>query len=435
VTGRVRFLLPLRIRDFRLLWTGMTISLLGDGVLLVAFAWQVYELSNSPAALALVGFAMTLPQVAFLLLGGVLSDRLDRRRVMIASDLVRALAIAAVAAMSLSGTLTLGWMVGLVSLYGAATAFFGPAFDAIVPDLVPAERLIQANSLDQFVRPAALRLAGPALGGVLVAAAGTGPAFVLDAATFALSAGCVLAIRPRAATASAEASSRSPLRDVWEGFSFVRSHLWLWGSFLGGTISYLLFIGPTEVLLPYVVKNDIGGGAQALGAVFAVGGVGAIAAAVITGQLGMPRRHMTLMWLAWSVGTFSIAGYGLAVATWQLMVASLIFNALETAGTVWWATTKQRVVPRALLGRVSSLDWFISIGLVPLSYALVAPIAAAAGAGPTLVGAGLIGGVTTLLFLFLPGMRDVERAGLAADDRPHEAGGMLVALPTTDPAT
>ena len=420
-TERIRLLSALRIRDFRLLWSGMTISLLGDGVFLVAFAWQVYELSNAPSALAAVGFAMTLPQVALLLFGGVVCDRLDRRRVMIAADVIRALAIGAIAALSLTGALALESMIALVAVYGAATAFFGPAFDAIVPDLVPAHELTRANSLDQFVRPAALRLAGPAIGGLLVAATGLGWAFALNAATFAVSAGFLLAMRPVASACERQAGTGSPLQDVREGFGFVRSHVWLWGTFLGAAISYLLFTGPTEVLLPYLVKNEMEGGAGALGAVFALGGMGAVAAAAITAQVGMPRRHMTLMYAAWALATFSIAGYGLAVAAWQLMLASFAFNALETAGTVWWATTKHRLVPGSLLGRVSSLDWFISIGLVPLSFALTAPVVALLGAGSTLVAAGLIGGVATIGFLFLPGMRDIERAGLAADPRSRDA--------------
>ena len=429
---RVRLLSALQIREFRLLWTGMTISLLGDGVFLVAFAWQVYELSNAPAALAAVGFAMTLPQVALLLFGGVVCDRLDRRRVMIAADVIRALAIAAMAALSLTGALTLGSMIALVAVYGAATAFFGPAFDAIVPELVPPEQLTEANSLDQFVRPAALRLAGPALGGLLVAAAGSGWAFALNAGTFAVSAGFLLAMRTRAAGCTRRQRSQSPLSEVREGFAFVRSHVWLWGTFLGAAIGYLLFTGPTEVLLPYLVKNDIEGGAGTLGAIFALGGMGAIGAAAITAHVGMPRRHITLMYVTWSLATFAVAGYGLAVAPWQLMVASMAFNALETAGLVWWATTKHRLVPASLLGRVSSLDWFISIGFVPLSYALTAPVAGALGAGTTLVAAGLIGGVITLGFLFLPGMRDIERTGLAADVR--LVSGAPPMLSPVDPA-
>jgi len=194
--SRVQMLAPLRLRDFRLLWSGMCVSLLGDGVFIVAMAWQIYELSNTPTALAVVGIAMTVPTIAFLLVGGVVSDRFDRRRVMLAADLARGLAVAAIAVLSLTGALELWHMIALVAVFGAATAFFGPAFDAIVPDVLPAGLLAQANSLDQFVRPIALRLAGPAIGGVLIDGVGVGWAFALNAATFLVSAAALLAMAP-----------------------------------------------------------------------------------------------------------------------------------------------------------------------------------------------------------------------------------------------
>src|SRR2546423_8437505 len=164
-SGGAGLMAPLRIRDFRRLWTGMTVSLLGDGIFLVALAWQAYDLSSAPSALAVVGVAMTGAQVAFLLAGGIVSDRLDRRQVMIAADALRAVAVAALGILSISGVLHLWHMVVIASVYGIGTAFFGPAFDAVVPELVPDELLQQANSLDQFVRPATWGLAGPAIGG------------------------------------------------------------------------------------------------------------------------------------------------------------------------------------------------------------------------------------------------------------------------------
>ena len=169
---RVNLVAPLRHRDFALLWGGQTGSLIGDGVFLVAMAWQVYALSNAPTALSMVGIAMTVPTIVLLLIGGVVTDRFDRRRVLLAADVVRGVAVGLMAVLSLTGTLELWHMFGLVALYGAGTAFFGPAFDAIVPDLLPESELAQANSLDQFMRPICFRLAGPALGGWLVAGLG-----------------------------------------------------------------------------------------------------------------------------------------------------------------------------------------------------------------------------------------------------------------------
>ena len=398
-------------RQFRLLWAGTTVSLLGDGMLLVALAWQVYAISNAPTALSAVLLAMSVPHVLLLLAGGVVSDRFDRRRVMLAADLVRGAALAALAALALSGGVRVWQVAALAVLYGAGSAFFGPAFDAIVPELVPGELLVAANSLEQLVRPAALRLAGPALGGVVVAAVGPGWAFAADAATFGVSAWALARMVRVGAPAPPAPGERaaSALAELREGFRFVRRHVWLWGTFLSATIAYLLFLGPTEVLLPFVVKNRLGGGAGELGLVYAMGGLGAIAAAVVMAHRGDVRRFMTFVYATWAVATLCVAGYGLAGRRWQVVAAAFLFNALETAGTVVWATAKQRLVPLALLGRVASYDWFISIALLPLSYGLTGPVAALVGARATLVGAGLLGGATTIAFLFLPGMRAVER--------------------------
>ena len=411
--SRVNLLAPLRHRDFRLLWAGMTISLVGDGIFLIAMAWQAYELWNAPAALSLLGIGMTIPTIAFLLPAGVLSDRLDRRTLMLCSDIGRAVVIAALAVLSLTGLLTFWELLVIVALYGVGTAFFTPAFEAIVPDIVPAADLPAANSLDQFVRPIALRLAGPALGGALVAGLGTGTAFAVDAGTFVASTVAVFLMRPPAHPRSEHVESS--VSAVKEGLRFVRHRVWLWGTLLSATIAYLAFMGPAEVLLPYVVKNELHGSAGDLGLVFAAGGIGAIGAALIMGQRGHPRRDVTFMYATWTLATLAVAGYGLATASWQLMVACLLFNALETAGTIVWATIKQRHVPASMLGRVSSLDWLISIGLLPLSFALTAPIAGLIGVRATLIGAAVIGGVFTLGALFLPGMRDIEGTAVETD--------------------
>jgi DHA3 family tetracycline resistance protein-like MFS transporter len=421
--SRVNLLAPLRHRDFRLLWAGMTVSLVGDGIFLIAMAWQAYELWNAPAALSLLGIGMTIPTIAFLLPAGVLSDRLDRRSLMLCADAGRALVIAALAVLSLTGLLTFWQLLVIVALYGVGTAFFTPAFEAVVPDIVPAADLPAANSLDQFVRPIALRLAGPALGGGLVAGLGTGGAFAVDAASFVASTVAIFFMRPPAHPRSDHVESS--VRAVKEGLQFVRARVWLWGTLLSAAVAYLAFMGPAEVLLPYVVKNELHASAADLGLVFAAGGIGAIGAALFMGQRGHPRRDVTYMYATWTLATLAVAGYGLATASWQLMVACLLFNALETAGTIVWATIKQRHVPASMLGRVSSLDWLISIGLLPLSFALTAPIAGLVGVRATLIGAAAIGGAVTLGALFLPGMRDIEDVAVEVERereaRPAEA--------------
>jgi len=403
---RAGLVAPLRHRDFRLLWSGMCISLLGDGAFLVALVWQVYALSDTATAMSLVGIAMTVPTIVFLLVGGVASDRLDRRRIMLAADLVRGVAVGLLAVLSLAGALELWHIVVLVVFYGSGAAFFAPAFDAIVPELLPAERLGQANALDQVVRPIALRLAGPALGGIVVGALGAGTAFALDAASFMASAAALLAMR--APTGRRTATGVSLRGDLREGWRFVRRRTWLWVTFASAAIAYLLFMGPVEVLLPLLVKHELGGSAAELGLVFAAGGLGSVACAVVLGQRGLPRRDITFMYVAWTLATLAVAGYGLSASVWQLMLACLVFNGLETAGTIVWATAKQRHVPADMLGRVSSLDWLISIGLLPLSFALTGPVSGAIGVRATLIGAGVLGAVVTFAALFVRGVRSVE---------------------------
>jgi MFS family permease len=408
-----RILAPLRHRNFRLLWTGMTISLLGDGITTIALAWQAYELSNAPTAFAMVGFSMTVPHVILLLVGGAVSDRFDRRRVMLAADALRMVAVTALGALSVTGAIEIWHMMLIAAVYGAGTAFFGPAFDAIVPELVPEDELTQANSLDQFVRPAAFRMLGPALGGWMIAVLGSaGDAFLADAVTFAISIACLALMRRRPTTRGPEDRAASMVSEIREGFRYVRTQVWLWGTFLAATLAYLIFWGPAEVLLPFVVKEEMGGTASDLGFILAMGGIGAMFAAVVMGNRDLPRRHVTFMYVVWTLSTLMIAGYGVARMPWQAMAFCFAFNALESAGLIVWITTKQRLVPGRLLGRVSSFDWFISIGLVPLSYGLTGPVAAAFGARTTLVAAGLLGGAVTISFLFLPGMRAVERSGI-----------------------
>ena len=210
-------------------------------------------------------------------------------------------------------------------------------------------------------------------------------------------------------------------QEMRAGVSYVRRHIWLWGTFLSATFTYLLFVGPTEVLLPYVVKTELGGSATALGLVLTSGGLCAVAAALTVGWAGIPRRFISYMYVTWAVATLAVAGYGLASSTWQLAAACVVVNGLEAAGTIAWATAKQRLVPSGMLGRVSSVDWFVSTALLPLSYALAAPVASWIGVRDTLVGAGVLGAVVTFGFLFLPGMRAPE------SHLPRHSAGKMVA--------
>jgi MFS family permease len=396
-----RMLEPLRIRDFALLWTGMTTSLVGDSIFLVAYAWQTYQLSNDPAALGYISAAYVAPMVLFLTVGGVLTDRMERRQLMIAADTLRAVATTTGAVLAITHHLTLIELGVVVAIGGIGQALFAPAFGSIVPEIVPGELLAQANSMDQFVRTAA-GLVGPAIAGVVIAVAGTGWAFAIDAGTFVVSTATALALTSRP-FAPAEAH-RSMLRDVREGWSFVRAHTWLWATFLAAGLMNVASAS-RNVLLPFVIKNDLHASASALGFVYSAASGGALISAYIYGQRGMPRRPIVVAYLGWGLSLLMIAGYGLGTNVAELVAFGFVGGLGISFGQAIWGTMMHSLVPRALLGRVTSIDWLTSLSLMPIASAGAGLIAASVGARATLVGAGLVSGIGTVLFLLIPGLR------------------------------
>ena len=398
---------PLRRRDFALLWGGMTISLFGDGIYLVAIAWLVLRISNSPTALGVVGVAWTVPQVITLLWGGVASDRFDRRRVMIGADIARGIPIGIIGLLSISNSIELWQVFALVAVYGAAEGFFMPAFSAMVPDVVPQDELVGANALDQFVRPLTLRFAGPAIGGFIIAWVGIGAAFLIDAVTFFISAVAVASIGTRR-TVEDRSDDTSAWKDIREGLSYVRRHAWLWVTLLATAIGLLAFYGPFQVLVPFLIKNRLDGSAQQLGLVLAVGGVGAIVAALIVGERSLPRRNITFIYVSWALGAFAIAGYAISTRLWHATLVTFALEFFLTAGLIVWSTLLQVRVPSRLLGRVSSVDWLVSSSLIPVSYALTGPLADSVGLRATFVIAAVVGGLATAAALLFPRVHDVE---------------------------
>jgi DHA3 family tetracycline resistance protein-like MFS transporter len=216
-------------------------------------------------------------------------------------------------------------------------------------------------------------------------------------------------------------AERSLRRELREGTRFVRDQAWLWSTLVAASLAILFFLGPLEVLLPYVVRNELDAGPGSYGAIMAAAGVGAVVASLALSQRGLPRkRYLTLMYIVWSVGTLPLVGYAIGTAVWQLMVFAVFFGACITAGSVVWGTLMQARVPPELRGRVHSLDWFVSIGLAPLSFALTGPVSNAIGVEATLILAGVVPMVATAALFFVARLRrDEERHPLpgAGDDR------------------
>ena len=401
----------LRHRDFGLLWLGQAVSFIGDGIYLVAIAWLVLDISNDASALALVGVAWTAPLVAALLFSGVLSDRVERRRLMILGDALRLIGIGTIAVLTLADAVELWQVVMLAVLVGLGEALFQPAFTAVVPDVVPHDELLQANAVRELFETIGFKFAGPALGGLLISVFGVGTALAIDAGTFAVS---IVFVALMARQPPAREQAGSVRRDLAEGFAYVRAHAWLWATLAGASLFLLCTFGPFEVLVPYIIKNELGGDAATFGTVMAVGGAGAIVAALIVSRTGLPRRNVTFMWSAWAIAVAADIGLAVAGASWQMCVIAFFSMGLSTCGMLAWNTLMYTLVPTEMLGRVTSFDWFVSLAFIPLSFALTGPVAEWIGARETLAAAGALG-MLTFFFLFVPGVRDPERRPLERD--------------------
>jgi Na+/melibiose symporter-like transporter len=418
---RVGVLRPLQHRDFRLLWLGQTISMVGDGIYIFAVAWFIYkDLQASPATFSLVGFAWSLPQVLLLIATGALSDRMDRRHLMIIGDLLRLVAITAIGTLIVLDALTAPLLVALVFPYGAGQAIFWPAFSAIIPSIVPEEHLVEANSIGSTVRPFAWLVVGPMVGAAVVATAGTGWAFIVDAGTFGISAVCIWLMRVRGDQRADAEESTHLLDDVKEGIAYVRQTRWLRWGLLGGMVSLFCVWGPWETLVPFVVTDQMSGTEFQLALVFGAGGAGSVIASLVMAQRGLPRKPLTVMYIGWAIGMGMTGFFGIVTNVPQAMVVSFIAESSIAVLIVIWLTSMQRLVPSDLLGRVSSLDWMITILGAPVSFLVVGPLAAAFGADAVLIVAGVLGAGATIVFMFAPGARDPERDGsleLSAPDR------------------
>jgi MFS family permease len=427
---RLVFLRPLRERDFALVFAGTTVSALGDGLYYIALAWQTYELSNIPTAMSIVGVAATLPQLVFLLVGGALSDRMDKRRLVVAADLLRGIAISSIGLLSVTGLLELWMLVALVALYAAGTSLFTPAATALLPVILPKEELGRGNALLTFSRTACVRVAGPGLGGIAIALFGVGWAFIGDGISFFLSALALLALSKREFPARPRTSL---LGEIGEGLRYVRSERWLFVSLAAAPIGLLCYMGPMQVLLPFVVKNELEDGARALGIILAAGGAGALLGSLLIGQLGQPRERVLVMYVLWALSTFGIAGYALSNTLWQFAAVCFVAIAGLIVGGIIWTTLLQELVPERLLGRVSSVDVLVSFAFVPLSMAITGPIADAIGARSTMLLAGLLGGLLLLTVPLAPSLRALNRADSARAEAATNGRGLAPEAPAALP--
>jgi MFS family permease len=403
ITDRVPSVL--RHRDFALLWSGQSISLIGDGIFTVALAIEALQVDARPTALSFVLAARLAPMLCLVLVGGVIVDRVPRRLAMLASDGVRGLAVAVLAVGVTTGDVRLWGLVVLAAVFGVADAFFAPASTAILPELLPAEFLLRGNALNVTSQQLARVLIGPALGGLVVATFGAASAFALDAASFAVSAGCLLAMTHRPKPPS---SGRSMLADARAGLRYVRSQRWLFGTILVAGVMNLAGFSALAVLVPLLLRQVLHDGPAALGLVVAAGGAGGVLGSLVAGRLGQPKRRITATLAVWGAAGLGLAGLGLAPNALVAAAVHAVIWVLISYGGVLWHSLMQQQVPADLLGRASSVDWLVSFAGSPVGLVLVGVGAGAIGVRPTVLICGVVCALMALV-LFVPGMEPEDR--------------------------
>src|SRR5215207_84576 len=409
-----RALRPLGIGQFRLLVVALTASLLSVGAWLVAAVWQVVELGGTPTDLSLVAVGSSLGLVVAVLFGGVAADRIPQRRILVTVEIVRGGGFAVAAALALTGTIEV-WHLAVISfVLGVADGFFYPAYSAWLPAILPADQLLAANGIEGVLRPAVMNAAGPALASLLIGVGSPGLAFAVVAGLQIVAALVLGVMRTTPVRRDLEAVQLHPLRqtfiDLRDGFAYLIRTKWLLATLLFAIVLVLIIMGPIEVLLPFAVKDQTGGGAGAFALVLAAFGVGGAVGSLAVASLRMPRRYLTIMIVAWGFGCIPLAIIGSTSALWVMVVALFVVGVVFSGAQVLWGTLLQRRVPPAMLGRVSSLDFFVSLALMPVSMAVAGPVGEWIGLGPAFLIAGLASPLLAVLTLAIARLGSDELA-------------------------
>jgi MFS family permease len=410
---------PFVHREYRVLISALAISIFGSGMWAVAMVYQVIHLGGGPLELSLVAAAGSVGLVAFVLAGGIAADRIPQRRLIIAVEGANLAVIAAISGLALAGWLQLWHVAAGAFVLGIGAAFFFPAYSAILPRILPAEDLLAANGMEGSMRPVLQQAAGPAVAGLVVAALSPSHA-VTAVALCHLSAFIILNFLGQHGLAApvngaddggvAARGTRSFFQDLREGVSYTLRTPWLLWTLIWACISVLFLIGPIEVLLPFVVRDQLGGDSSVFGFLLAVMGVGAALGSLLTASLRLPRRYLTVMMVSWGAGSLPLAAVGIMDNFWTIAAALFIFGATGSVGMVIWGTLLQRRVPPHLLGRVSSLDFFVSLALMPVSMAMAGPAAEVLPIWLIFVVAGGVCPIMAVIAMMVARMSDDELA-------------------------
>ena len=403
---------PLEQPEFRLLWLARTSSSLGDSLMPVAIAFAIVdELDGGVGALGLVFAVSSLARVAFTLVGGVWADRLPRRLIMLTTDVVRAVVELTIFGLLLAGAMEV-WMFAVgAALFGAASAFFGPAATGLVAETVPSHRLQQSNALISASSTTAW-IAGPALSGILIATVGAAWVYAIDGLTFVAS-GFFLATL-RLAPHVRPASNRF-LADLGEGWREVTARTWLWVPYISFAFSNL--VNPVFLVLgPIVFAKELGGAGE-WGIAMSIGAAGALAGSLVALRW-RPERPLVATFLVWSLGPLPPLALIAPLPPVVVGVAAALWLGGIALGSAIWEATVQELIPRDKLSRVDSIDWMISLVFQPFGFALAGAVAATIGFDTTLVIAAAISGIVYLAVLALPSLRAIRRSPAVLEQDP-----------------
>jgi MFS family permease len=373
--GRVPLLAPLAGRDYRFVWIGESVSLLGDQFNTIALAWLVLDLTGSGFALGVILIAAAIPRATFLLVGGVLSDRISPRDLALVSNIVRAVLTTLVAGLVIGDRVELWHLAAVGVVFGTVDAVFLPAINTLVPRLVPVEHLAAANAVMQGTAQL-VGTVGPAIAGIAVALVGVGAAFAVDAATFAFAALMLWFVRsggtaPTDDDAPAE-SGPSIRASLVEGGRIVLGDPVMRSIVVLSTAANLAFTGSVVVGLPWLVLVRFGGDALTLGFLFAAYGAGSLVGVLAAGSLPRPRRFGSIVLAFVLLAGVGLGAAGLAPSAAMVAVILAVIGALNGwINVVVVAWVQGRTDPE-ILGRTMSFLMLGSVVAAPLSLAIAA---------------------------------------------------------------
>jgi len=411
-TGGWRVLAPFRIREYRLLIAAVSLSIFADGMFAVVLALQVIELDNNPVSLSIVMTCFGAAFVAFVLVGGIAADRINQRSIIIGVETVNVVAASAIAVLGIVGALQV-WHLALgATAMGTAAAFFFPAYSAILPRILPAEQLLAANGVEGVVRPVFQRAVGPAVAGILVGATFPAVGSVAVAVLFTIGLVLLIATRPatKAPVGEPEVERAHVLRDLRDGFVFMLRTPWLLWTLLFASMFVLVVLGPIEVLLPFIADDRFDDGARMYGFILAFFGMGSALGALAVSSGRLPRRYLTVMMAMWGAGSVPLVVIGFTSSFGLMALATFVVGVTDGAGMVIWGTLLQRRVPTAMLGRVSSLDFFVSLAFMPVSFAIVGPLSKVVSMQTIFLVAGIAPVVLAAVAMYAAKMRQDELA-------------------------